>query len=306
MLVASSTSALAESRWSTALFIERRFWLHSTWRERLLFDTAYAAGAKHSTNAVTMLFVLDGNVQVSGQPVRRAPAAFALDESEFERVRPGACSVRSWGEPYVSFELRMPRAEVSSSLLVGLVHGPLAITDATWQAAFQLADAIALGELSPAPLCRFLGALQQEGILVRDAHDLIQREEPHIERLWTALAPYYAKQATATTLLHVRRQLGLSLRQLQRDMTELIRTFGLLGDGFRETQRLLRLRSAVLWVSAPEATLSEIAAHVGYGSVDAMTRAFREAKLPAPSVLRDLVRYPDTQRATRNTITQSA
>ena len=36
----------------------------------------------------------------------------------------------------------------------------------------------------------------------------------------------------------------------------------------------------------------EIAEHVGYSSVDAMSRAFRDAKLTAPSALRDLVRYP--------------
>lgn len=290
--MASSVAVLAESRLTTSVFIERRFRLYSAWRERLLFDTAHAAGPRSRTNAVTLLFILDGRAQVRGQEVRPAPTAFVLDETEYERIQPGALTLRTWGEPYVSFELRVPRVEVPPGVLVGLAHGPIALADATWQIGFRLAEAIALKELSPEPLRAFLVALEQEGLLVRGISNSIQREDTHIDRLWTALSPYYQKQATATTLLHVKKVLGLSLRQLQRDMTELIRTFELFGDGFRETQKVLRLRAALLWSSAPEATLTEIAEHVGYSSVDAMTRAFRDAKLTAPSALRDLVRYP--------------
>jgi AraC-like DNA-binding protein len=38
-------------------------------------------------------------------------------------------------------------------------------------------------------------------------------------------------------------------------------------------------------LSAPEATVVEVARLVGYGSPIAMARAFRDAKLPAPSVV---------------------
>ncbi|MDX2089269.1 MAG: AraC family transcriptional regulator [Kofleriaceae bacterium] len=291
MLVASSVAVLAESRLTTAVFIERRFRLYSAWRERLLFDTAHAAGPRKPTNAVTLLFILDGRAQVRGELPRAAPTAFVLDETEYERIKPGALTLRTWGEPYVSFELRVPRVEVMPGVPVGLKHGPLALSETTWQTGFRLADAIALQDLSPEPLRAFLAALEQEGLVVRGLSTSIQREEAHIDRLWGALAPYYQKQATATTLLHVKKVLGLSLRQLQRDMTELIRTFELFGDGFRETQKVLRLRAALLWASSPEATLAEIAEHVGYSSVDAMTRAFRDAKLSPPSMLRELVRY---------------
>jgi AraC-like DNA-binding protein len=42
---------------------------------------------------------------------------------------------------------------------------------------------------------------------------------------------------------------------------------------------------AVLLLSAPEATVAEVAKIVGYGSAIAMARAFRDAKLPAPSAI---------------------
>jgi transcriptional regulator GlxA family with amidase domain len=48
---------------------------------------------------------------------------------------------------------------------------------------------------------------------------------------------------------------------------------------------MLRLRTAVVLLSAAEATVVEVARLVGYGSPIAMARAFRDAKLPAPSVV---------------------
>jgi AraC-like DNA-binding protein len=55
--------------------------------------------------------------------------------------------------------------------------------------------------------------------------------------------------------------------------------------------RVLRLRAACLMLSAPAGTPSEVARAVGYGSLDAMGRAFRDASLPAPSVVQEAVRY---------------
>jgi AraC-like DNA-binding protein len=58
--------------------------------------------------------------------------------------------------------------------------------------------------------------------------------------------------------------------------------------------RVLRLRAAVLLLSAPEATPSDVARTVGYGSLDAMGRAFRDAHLPAPSVVQQAVRFRES------------
>jgi transcriptional regulator GlxA family with amidase domain len=53
---------------------------------------------------------------------------------------------------------------------------------------------------------------------------------------------------------------------------------------------VLRLRVAALLLSAPAATVADVASAVGYGSAIAMARAFRDAKLPPPSSVQAAVR----------------
>jgi AraC-like DNA-binding protein len=52
----------------------------------------------------------------------------------------------------------------------------------------------------------------------------------------------------------------------------------------------LRLLFAERLMSSPEATVQDVAKLVGYGSPIAMARAFRDAKLPSPSVIQAAVR----------------
>jgi AraC-like DNA-binding protein len=55
------------------------------------------------------------------------------------------------------------------------------------------------------------------------------------------------------------------------------------------------LRVAVMLLSAPDATASDVSQVVGYGSLDAMGRAFRDAKMPPPSTILAAVKW-DPQR----------
>jgi AraC-like DNA-binding protein len=107
------------------------------------------------------------------------------------------------------------------------------------------------------------------------------------------MRPLYHDLATSASLKQIAALAGLSLRQLGRDLTDLTRTFGLFGTGFRDAMRILRLRAAVVLLSAPEATAHDVARVVGYSSLDAMGRAFRDAQLPAPSLVHTAVRYRD-------------
>jgi transcriptional regulator GlxA family with amidase domain len=81
----------------------------------------------------------------------------------------------------------------------------------------------------------------------------------------------------------------MSMRQVGRDAKEMATTFGF-GHGYRDSLLVLRLRVAALLLSAPEATVADVAATVGYGGAIAMARAFRDAKLPAPSAVQAAVR----------------
>jgi AraC-like DNA-binding protein len=55
------------------------------------------------------------------------------------------------------------------------------------------------------------------------------------------------------------------------------------GRGFRDATHLYRIRYATLLLSAPGVTATEIAKRLGYGTLTALGRAFRDAGLPAPS-----------------------
>ncbi|MDX2091284.1 MAG: AraC family transcriptional regulator [Kofleriaceae bacterium] len=293
MLVAQGESTVVESRLKAAIFLERRFRVYVAWRDRLLFDTKFAPPAQRPSGVITLLFVLEGTVSVDHGPPQVGPIALAFAEHEFERVVPGAPTLRSWGAPYVAVELRLKTTEVPPNFAsVSLARGPLSVPPPVWEAATAFVETIATGRTSTDELRRWLAALAAAGIVSDELSESIQDEPEHLRRLWSVLAAGFARHATSLSLLQIKRELGLSFRQLYRDASDLADTFDLLGDGFRSTLKLLRLRAAVLWLSAPEATLIEIAKHVGYGSVAAMNRALREVGLPGPAALREQLRYP--------------
>ena len=156
-------------------------------------------------------------------------------------------------------------------------------------------DAYAALETAPdqAALHQLIVRLGEAGILSTDlTASVVETEPDRFVRLWSVMKPLYEDLATSSSLKQIALLANLSLRQLGRDLGELTRTFGLFGMGFRDAMRVLRLRAAVLLLSAPDGTPSDVARAVGYGSLDAMGRAFRDAQLPAPSVVQDAVRYP--------------
>ena len=78
---------------------------------------------------------------------------------------------------------------------------------------------------------------------------------------------------------------GLSVRQLRRDIDGFVDAFQFGLGGWRHEMRRLRLKIAALGLSAEGATVAEVARATGYGSTEAMARAFREAGLPPPSTV---------------------
>ena len=286
MLSATSTRPFGSSTLKTTIFLERRFRAHLVTRDRLLYDSAYSPPTKKPSSFVHLYATLRGSFALEGKPPTVGPQAYMLAETEFERVLPAAPKFRSWGAPGVIVELRIPAADVRRP--IGLAHGGLALPQAVWDAYLAL-DA-APGEEA---LHQLMVRLGEAGVLSKDLTSSVVAEEPErFVRLWSVLRPLYEDLATSASLKQIAIVAKLSLRQLGRDLGDLTRTFGLFGAGFRDAMRVLRLRAAVLMLSAPGGTPSDVARTVGYGSLDAMGRAFRDAQLPAPSIVQDAVRYP--------------
>lgn len=285
MLSATSTRTFNASTLSTTIFLERRFRAHLVRRDRLLYDSAYAPPAKKPSSFVHVYASLRGDMQIASDPVRSGPHAYIMAETEFDRVTAGSLTFRSSGAPSVICELRVPADDVRRP--VGLAHGVIELPPAAWDAYYALEAAP-----SEAGVRGVIGALGSAGVVARELADSIVDAEPErFTRLWSVLRPLYGDLATSASLKQIAVIAQLSLRQLGRDLGELTRLFGLYGGGFRDAMRVLRLRAAVLLLSAPGGTPSDVARAVGYGSLDAMGRAFRDAQLPAPSVVQDAVRY---------------
>lgn len=292
MLVATSTREFAGSALRTAIFLERQLRAHLISRDRLVFDSRFSPPAKKPSAFVHVYAHVRGDFAWSGKSVG-AGHAFVLAETEFDRVQPSSLTFRSSGAPAVIVEVRVPLAALR--VPVGLAHGPLALPDRAWDAYRALDTAFTGG----APLAELghhlravLGELGRANVLATDLIDSVVAEEPdRYQRLWNVLRPLYEDYATSASLKQISTLAKLSLRQLGRDLGDLTRDFGMFGGGFRDTMRVLRLRAAVLLLSAPDATPGDVAKTVGYGSLDAMGRAFRDAELPAPSTVQQAVRY---------------
>lgn len=291
MLSAESYLEFGSSTLHSTVFLERRMRVHLVRRDRLLFDTAYAAPAREPTRNVHLFAQLTGTFAPAGLPPIAAPCAFALHEAEFDRVGPGSRTFRSFGERCTIVEARVPASELRCP--VGLDHGPLALDAAAWDAYFGLRDRP--GELAVHHLISTLG---RAGVLGPELiASVVENEPERFQRLWSVMRPLYGTMSTSASLKQISELANLSLRQLGRDLTDLARTFGLFGSGFRDAMRVVRLRAAVLLLSAPDATPSEVARTVGYGSLDAMGRAFRDAHLPPPSLIQEAVRYRELPHA---------
>ena len=287
MLAATSHLAFGGATLRSTVFLERRLRLHLVRRDRLVFDSAFAPPARVPSGSVHLFAQLSGTFAPNGAPPLTGPCAFVLAETEFDRVTRGALTFRSFGQRCTIVELRLPAADIR--LPIGLMHGAIALAPGVWDA-YRALEA-APGE--PA-VHHLLAALAGAGVVSADLIASVVADEPErFTRVWAVVQPLYQHLATSTSLKQISTLAGLSLRQLGRDLTDLTRTFGLFGAGFRDAMRILRLRAAVLLLSAPDAAPNDVARAVGYSSLDAMGRAFRDAGLPPPSLVHAAVRYSD-------------
>ena len=287
MHTATSTRTFGASTLRLTAFLERRFRANLMVRDRLLFDSAFVPPAKKPSSFVHLYAQLRGSLSIAGGPEVTGPQVYALDETEFDHRRPDSRTFRSWGGPGVIVEVRVSASDVR--VPVGLRNGPLALPSRVWDAygAFE-------AEPGEARLHELIVRLGDAQVLSTGVAASVVRDEPErFVRLWDALQPLYEELSTSSSLKQIAVVAKLSLRQLGRDLGEFTRTFGLYGESFRDAIRILRLRVAVLMLSSPEGTATDVARLIGYGSLDAMARAFRDARLPSPSVVQDAVRYRD-------------
>ncbi len=281
MLVATAETRIGSAGVRSTLVLERAVRGMIFLRDRLAFDTRFAAAAAGPAERVGHLFVmLAGRLACRGASVA-APVAYVLADREIERPHAAATTFRTDGERVHVIQLRF--AADALRVPIGIEAGPLALPAACWDAA----AAFVAAPPTTAALVGLLEPLASAGVIAREVTASACDDEPErVRRLWATLEPLYTTFGGATSIKQIAASLGLSLRQVGRDAKEMARTFGFTA-GYRDALLVLRLRIAVLLLSAPEVTVAEVARLAGYGSAIAMARAFRDAKLPSPTAVQD-------------------
>lgn len=286
MLVANSEARIGQAGVRSTLLLERAVRGTIVLRDALAFDSRFAAAASGRNEPVGHLFMLLAGRFESDGVVNAAPVAYMLGDDELERVRTGSRTFRTDGPQAHVVQLRIPRP--SLRVQAGIVQGPLTLSPTCWDAAVGLVHAAPQGDTSS--LARLLETLAASGVVDGQlAATLCADEPPRFRRLWDALQPLYATYGGTASLKQLAASLDMSLRQISRDAKDLARTFGFTA-GYRDALLVLRLRTAVLLLSARDAGVADIARVVGYGSTIAMARAFRDAKLPPPTEVQRAIR----------------
>jgi AraC-like DNA-binding protein len=288
VLVAASDRTFGPSRLRSVLMLERRFRVHLVMRDRLVYDTRFAARA-NGVLIPRLYFVIRGNVQIGDGEVLPAGRAYVLADTEFENVAAGAQTFRTWGEPSIVLDLQLRAEDIRSP--IGIANGPVVLGEATWSAVHAMSEALAAGASIEPLVPALLDRLVMDGAIGEAVPGSIQDAPEQLARVWAGLRPLYSNHTTSASIFELKKLTGMSIRQLARDIRLLTKTFGLPGEGFRDTTKVMRLRTAAMLLSSPGATATEVAQQVGYKSLEAMGRAFRDAKLPAPSVVQEQVRF---------------
>jgi hypothetical protein len=181
MLSAASDRRFGTSRMRTALVMERRFRAHFVRRDQLVFDSRFAAPAAKFPIA-TLYVVCSGGLEIAQDGVVRGRGAYLLNVDEFECPRPGAPTFRSWGAPSVVVEMRLRAEDVIAP--VGLLRGPIPLSDATWArfaAAVETLEQDTPIEPHVAPL---MEALVADRVVSPGIGTCVEREPEAMVRVW--------------------------------------------------------------------------------------------------------------------------
>lgn len=270
-------------------------------RNHLAFDSAYVPALRRPAPNVVLYFLCSGGLEVNGSVTTQhhGPAVFLLDENTLEGVQgQPRVAFRSWGEPFLLVDLRVTSQHVIPA--VGpQPAAPLVVSDAVWAAARAFADEAIASDSSDdrvtASCARLLATLTEAHVLrpevmpAAPAADAPADEGRH-GRLWSAIRDVAKRDDLLVSLEALASAAGLSVRHIARDVSAFTEAVNVPFVSWRVSTRRLRFKVAILAVSADALSIADAARLAGYGSVEAMARAFRDAGAPTPSRVRQQLR----------------
>ncbi|HEX7663623.1 MAG TPA: AraC family transcriptional regulator [Polyangiaceae bacterium] len=301
MLFANGERTLGGGRLAWSIAFGGRFWWIVVERTGLVLDTRWASGAKEASRPNACVYLLlEGEIElISPHPGKvSGPAAMILTEEQLEGAN-GArgLTYRASGEPFLTLQIHFPKSMLAAEPPANASDPPVPLTlgHAAWEAAREVvATSKASLETSDAPMQTLVKALIAEGVVKAEAsRPLVTKTPAPLELLWKGIRPMVERLYLTPTVEEVSTATGISVRQVDRYVSQFLARFGHLGgSGWRMATRHMRLKLAVLWLSADGVSVADVAAATSYGSPDAMARAFRDAGLPTPSKLQSELRNP--------------
>lgn len=290
MLTASGGTTFGSASMHSTLLFERRFWAHVIERRGLTFDARFMPPAQRQSRSVVVYLLVEGEFVVREPTAARfvAPACFVVDEEAYEGSRrKRSLFFRAAGEPFVAIDLRVHR---HASTFVRTPEPRRVDLDVeTWNGARQVLRA---GDATSvcAAVRSLVTELERHGILRPGVAASIRDGDHRFARLWAAIAPAISRYHALPTLQELAVGSELSLRHAAREVKAFLECFQVMGANWRELTLRSRLKLAVLGLSARDISVGEVARGAGYGSSDAMARAFRDAGLPAPNAVQQALR----------------
>lgn len=309
MLGGGTSHEFAGARMRYHLAFGRSIRVYALERDRLLYDSAFVAPFEGQLAGQTVYYAVLSGTLLWRSPEERfdGPCLLRISPATLDgelglRVR----SFCNYGTPLHLVVFWAPTEEGRPAPPTGEVErvdAPSALMQAfvDYHAAALSAKTIADVEVPGEAL---VSACERAGLTSPELRGAFEaRWGSFAERTFGALHRAWSHRAGLPALSDLSQILGLSGSQLTRDIRSLASAIAVPGARWRKTMLDWRIRQATTLLSAQDATVSSVAEEVGYGSVEAMGRAFRDAKIPPPTEVRlamratieQLMRHVETQ-----------
>lgn len=256
----------------------------------LLFDSRFVPPEPGPAANDQLVFVSEGTLELCAPIVKRfeGPVVLQMSEAQFEGAHGRrTIAFRTSGARFTSLQLRL----APGALRLPAVDHPEVVPtgEGLWPLVARTLEAED-AEL-PRRAHDVIAALAASGLV--DAERLEPDELPprsSLVRLARAAIPSFARLDALSTTQALADSSGVSLRTFGRELRGFFDAVPFLGRSFRDLALRSRFKLAVHGLSADGVDVAEVARLCGYGSSEAMARAFRDAGQPAPSEVRRILR----------------
>ncbi len=274
---------------TTHALVHPRLRLHAVRNANVVSEDALLLRAFHRAGAIgrpIVTLVLDGIGTVRAYDHEARAGAGDLLAMDYK----GAISMRQEGARYEALafewdpELLGPRPKAFHQCR---------LSSAVVARARSLWTALVNDQATPEEIVTEVVKLLAEGgvaLRVPTADELDDPVLPSTARMARALDLALSNLEGQPMTADLEKLLGLSARQVNRLVQAFNARYGFNSVGWRDTRNRRRLMMGATFMTAPSATVAQVAKIVGYRSPTAFARALADAGLPPPRAIPDVVR----------------